>query len=91
MFRFQTQTSRDASGVGIRGGLRRSPLRVKSGSRGFKMPLPLYPPESGLKTDIAACLFRANFGSDPISFDHLIGPSTDRSGRFSQSAALPPS
>ena len=28
MFRFQTQTSRDASGVGIRGGLRRSPLRV---------------------------------------------------------------
>jgi hypothetical protein len=27
MFRFQTQTARDVSGVGIRGGLRRSPLR----------------------------------------------------------------
>ena len=33
----------------------------------------------------------AKFGSDLISFYHLIGPSTDRSGRFSQSAALPPS
>ena len=31
MFRFQTQTARDASGApGIRGGLRRSPLGVKS-------------------------------------------------------------
>src|SRR5438034_6590613 len=28
MFRFQTQTARDASGAGIRGGLRRRPLRV---------------------------------------------------------------
>jgi hypothetical protein len=28
MFRFQTQAARDASGAGIRGGLRRSPLRV---------------------------------------------------------------
>src|SRR6478752_9680028 len=31
MFRFQTQTARDASGVGIRGGLRRSPLMGWSG------------------------------------------------------------
>ena len=30
----------------------------------------------------------ANFGSDPISFDNLIGPSTDRSGRLSHSAGL---
>jgi hypothetical protein len=30
MFRFQTQTSRDASDVGIRCGLRRSPLRVQA-------------------------------------------------------------
>ena len=39
----------------------------------------------------APCPGCANFGSDLISFYHLIGPSTDRSGRFSQSAALPPS
>ncbi len=31
MFRFQTQSARDASGAGIRGGLRRSPIRVKLG------------------------------------------------------------
>src|SRR6202011_329100 len=31
MFRFQTQTARDASGAGIRGGLRRSPLMGCSG------------------------------------------------------------
>src|ERR1700676_3689598 len=31
MFRSQTQTARDASGAGIRGGLRRSTLWVKSG------------------------------------------------------------
>src|ERR1700676_2369043 len=32
MFRFQTQTARDASGAGIRGGLRRSPLMGWSGN-----------------------------------------------------------
>jgi hypothetical protein len=33
MFRFQTQTARDARGADIRGGLRQGPLRVMSGGR----------------------------------------------------------
>jgi len=43
MFRFQTQMARDASGAGIRGGLRRSPLRVKSAVLTFGRSLPIYP------------------------------------------------
>jgi hypothetical protein len=43
MFRFQTQTSRDASGVGIRGGLRRSQLRVIRVSLAAYRLLPVYP------------------------------------------------
>ncbi|MET0706320.1 MAG: hypothetical protein ABWY82_05655, partial [Tardiphaga sp.] len=50
-----------------------------------------FTPQSRHPTGGLECLLRANFGSDLISFCHLIGPSTDRSGRFSQSAALPPS
>jgi len=45
MFRFQTQTARDVSGVGIRGGLRRSPLRVICVGLAGPRRLPVYPGE----------------------------------------------
>jgi hypothetical protein len=43
MFRFQTQTARDASGAGIRGVLRRSPTWVNNGPDGSVTSLLVYP------------------------------------------------
>jgi hypothetical protein len=79
MFRFQTQTARDASGAGIRRGLRRSSANgmVRFGSFASLWLCADYfrsTPISRHSQGPSACLKGANFVTGDGSFDHLISP-----------------
>jgi len=97
MFRFQTQTARDVSGVGIRGGLRRSPLRVNRVDSPHRWLLPLFPQLQTSRigtTTSEKCQFRKCSSLDraqskqrvPTKSDHLAQTSRkSEGGRMSSS------